>query len=32
MAHEGKEHPTRRNGILTMKYLTREVVLLYSLH
>ena len=29
-AHEGKEHPTSRNDVSTIKYLTREEVLPYK--
>ena len=29
-AHEGKEHPTTRKGISTMKHLTHELVLPYK--
>ena len=29
-AHESKEHQTSRNGVSTMKYLTRKVVIPYK--
>ena len=29
-AHEGKEHPTTRKGVSTMKHLTHELVLPYK--